>query len=291
MMRAACAAILAIAFGAAVPAWADGSVAQACADDYVNGQILRKEHKLLEARETLRRCAQSTCKAFIIKDCTTWLDATEASIPAVVPVAENEAGDAVLDVKVAMDGAELLSLLDGRSVEVDPGTHVFVFEAPDGRRAEKSVLVAEGNKAVRVEVTLSNPPPPEPPRAPPPTPVAKAPLPPAARRTALPWKGIGVGVGAVGVVGVAVGAGFGLDAISKLRASQCNSNDVCQNPAQKKKLLDAQQSGDISTVLVAAGGGLMVSGVLVWALAPASRVRVTASLAPRRASVSLGVAW
>ena len=89
-------------------------------------------------------CVQPSCKDFIVKDCSDWLGEVKTALPTVVPVAVDPTGNALVDVKVSMDGAQLVAKIDGRSVEVNPGLHSFVFEMADGTKAQKNVLVAEG---------------------------------------------------------------------------------------------------------------------------------------------------
>jgi hypothetical protein len=126
---------------------------QACNDAYRQAQVLRNDHKLVEAREQLRVCAGGSCPGFIAKDCSDWLKADESKTPSVVLAAKNPAGADLFDVKVTMDGAPLSSKLDGLAIDVDPGPHTFAFDAPEGH-AEQKIVVAEGAKAQRVAVTF-----------------------------------------------------------------------------------------------------------------------------------------
>jgi hypothetical protein len=128
---------------------------QACNDAYRQAQVLRNDHKLVEAREQLRICAGGACPGFIAKDCSDWLKADESRTPSVVLAAKNAGGADVTDAKVTMDGAVLATKLDGLAIDVDPGAHTFVFESPEGR-AEQKVVVTEGGKAQRIAVSLGN---------------------------------------------------------------------------------------------------------------------------------------
>jgi hypothetical protein len=141
------------------PAHADGN---ACADAYSKAQELRSKRKLISARDALRVCSQTTCPAFIVKDCTTWLDEVQSSLPSVVPVATDSQGNDLAGVRVSMDGQVLLESADGRSVEVDPGQHAFTFEltgpqAEGAPAAVKRVVVAEGEKNKRVSAIIQRP--------------------------------------------------------------------------------------------------------------------------------------
>src|SRR5580658_5011355 len=76
---------------------------QACNDAYRQAQVLRNDHKLVEAREQLRICGGAACPGFIVKDCSDWLKADESRTPSVVLAAKNAAGADLIDVKVTMD--------------------------------------------------------------------------------------------------------------------------------------------------------------------------------------------
>ncbi len=134
----------------------------ACADAYGRAQELRSKRKLIGARDALRVCSQQTCPAFIVKDCTSWLDEVQASLPSVVPVATDAQGNDLAGVKVSMDGEVLFESSDGRSVDVDPGRHTFTFElrGPRGDEAPpvvKHVVVAEGEKNKRIAAIVQKP--------------------------------------------------------------------------------------------------------------------------------------
>jgi hypothetical protein len=276
-------------------AWADHSTSQACADAYVHGQKLRNAHKLIEARDAFRSCAQSSCAAFIVKDCSEWLDGVQANIPAVIPIATEDTGNVLSEVKVSMDGTILVTAIDGRSIEVDPGLHTFSFDASDGRTAHTSALVTEGDKMSRVAVKFASvagaPPPAVTTSAPSvsPTPLNRGP----AQRTGAtgPWKIIGLAGAALGAVGLGAGAAFGVDAMSKKTAAGCDSQDLCASPAAKTELEAAQRSGGLSTAFFIAGGALAASGVLVWILSPRSSVGTGVGVGTRGTSLVFAGSW
>jgi hypothetical protein len=180
--RCALLVVAAILFVASV-AVADGPSPNACSDAYTRAQILRNDRKLMQARDALRLCSQPTCKDFIVKDCTTWLDQVQTSLPTIVPIATDEAGNNLALVRLTMDGKALADKLDGRSFEVDPGSHSFTFETTDGTpRASQRlvVLVAEGEKNKRVAVALARPGVAATARSPASTPIGPTPSPPSA---------------------------------------------------------------------------------------------------------------
>ena len=300
-------AVLTVAAAGLVPwvAWADGSTAATCSDAYTSAQTLRNEHKLVQARDALRACAQTTCKEFIVKDCTAWLDQVQASIPSIVPVATDAAGNDIGNVRVSMDGAVLLEKIEGRSVEVNPGLHTFTFETPGGSPVERQVVVAEGEKNKRIAVPIAGPVPA--PATPVSTsapsasasvvtpsqasPVGRSPAPDEAGTSSAPWKTIGLVTAGGGVVGIAVGSGFGIDASNKKSSAGCNSNSYCPSAAAAGTLRGAKSSADLSTVFFVVGGLLGAGGIALWALAPSSTVQASPNVGAGLVGLDFKGSW
>ena len=293
--RSGCALVAGVLFAlAASPARADDTK-KICTDAYAEAQSLRDAHKLRQAREQLRICSQPSCTAFIVKDCTAWLDAVEKSLPTLVFSARDGLGRDLLDVHVTVEGQPLVSTLDGEAVPVDPGPHTFRFERADGTSATQEVLVKEGDKNVGVAVVFSREAtaaPAESTRASPPEPPAPAASPelatpprpeePHAQRT------VGLLLGGVGLAGLAAGAVTGLVAMSSWSTAkgECPSYVGCSRQA----IHDQTQATGFamsSTAGFVAGGILTAVGTVVASTAPtggAARVGVT--LAPSALGVT-----
>jgi hypothetical protein len=277
----------------APPALADRAHSAECSDAYTRAQTLRRDRKLIDARDALRICAQPTCKDFIVKDCSTWLDQVQSSLPTVVPVATDADGNNLPGVRVSMDGHVLLDAIDGRSIEVDPGTHTFSFQALDGTRADKEIVVAEGEQSKHVAVVLGKPrsaqgPTPQPSTAPSAGPVTPPP-PVTPERHASALKPVGIAATAVGGVGLTVGAIFGLEAMGKKSDAGC-SGTVCPDAQSGSKLHTAQNDATLSTAFFIAGGVLAAGGITIWALAPGS-VQVAPSVGSNAAGVAVRGSW
>ena len=105
---------------------------KACADAAFQGQTLRNDDKLLEAREEFRACVRRECPGFVQKDCADWLEDVEKRLPSVVLSATDPSGRDLVAVKVIADGRLLTEKLDGQSFPMNPGHHAFVFERDDG---------------------------------------------------------------------------------------------------------------------------------------------------------------
>ncbi|WP_437603897.1 hypothetical protein [Sorangium sp. So ce590] len=205
---------------------------RACAAAYERAQGLRRDGKLLAAREALIACSQPTCPAAAVADCGPWLAEVEKSLPTVVIAARDAHGRERLDVRVLVDGRLLAAALDGKALPVDPGPHTFRYQPAWGPAVEERVLIREGEKNRALTVTLGAPSagapasPAPPPAAPPPaSPTAPPPASPAI--PGLVWAS-----GAVGAAGLAVFAVAGahsLSAEADLRATcapRCAADEV-----------------------------------------------------------------
>jgi len=152
MIRGFSIAVALASISASVPARADAKAD--CAAAYESSQEQRAQGKLRDARKNLVTCSQSVCPAFIKKDCGKWLSEVESALPSVVFSAKAN-GEDVTDVKVTLGDEVLAEGLDGRAVEMDPGTHSFVFESAKHGRKELKFVVKEGQKAQSVEIELT----------------------------------------------------------------------------------------------------------------------------------------
>jgi hypothetical protein len=233
------------------PAVASAAAPGVCTDSYEQAQLLRKQGKLVAARAQLRVCSQPSCPGLIVNDCTQWTDEVQATLPSVVPVATDEAGANLVGVRVSIDGVLLESVPAGQAVDLDPGTHRFVFERADLAKTETDVLVAVGQKNKIVMVTLKRPP------------VATE----AAGGRPSYLGTLGLVIAGVGIAAVGVGVGFGVAAISKQSDANCPSNE-CRPGSNPADLRTAGSNADVSTAFFIAGGVLAAAGVTTWLLAP-----------------------
>ena len=157
----------------AVVATAALSTAHAAADDKQQclaasdqGQQMRDDGKYRRAREAFAACARDACPALVRRDCVKWLADLEQSSPSIVVGAKDDKGGDLVDVTVLVDGAALVTKLDGKPVQVDPGAHVLRFETPGYPRVEQHVMVHAGEKSRLLVVQFGTPAPPAPAPAP-----------------------------------------------------------------------------------------------------------------------------
>lgn len=252
---------------------------QVCADAYEKSQSLRDEGKLLKSRDQLRVCARAECPDTVAKTCAEWLAQVEQRIPSVVLSAKDGSGADLLDVQVSMDGADLASKLEGRAVEVDPGSHTFVFVTRDGR-VEQVVAVKEGAKSQPIAVTIGSP------AGPKVEPTDNKVETTESPRETSTLRYLGYGTAGVGVVGIGLGIIFGLQASSKLSDSKndptgagCDTNDFC-GATGKQARSDAQSAATISTIGFVAGGVLLAGGITMIIVGGSNPKSTTAKIAP-----------
>jgi hypothetical protein len=264
-----------LATAAASDAFADDIAT--CLDAASKGQRLRHTHKLLEAREQLKLCAAAECPTLVRTDCAGWLADAEAALPSVVFAAKNAEGEDLLDVKVSVDGALIAPKLDGVAVSIDAGPHAFHFEASDGRAADRTLLVKEGEHNLPVTVTFA-PPPTVTTVAPPPNPAAApaSSVPsPGAGGSSRPWRTLGWVLAGAGVAGLGVATGFGILAIGDKSAAVCDPSGLCNGPVGPTKT--AALVSDIGWI---SGGVLLASGLslVLFGPGPSSPARAASSV-------------
>lgn len=94
---------------------------QLCNDAYEQGQILKRDTKLLEARDQFRTCVKACLLDAKKRSCIDWLAQTEHDVLTVVISAKDCGGTSLADIAVTMDGKPLAAKLDeGRSTSI-PG--------------------------------------------------------------------------------------------------------------------------------------------------------------------------
>jgi len=196
-------------------------------------------------------------------------------------------GDAHLEIRrdgVAVQRAEL-----GAPIPVDPGEHVIEAAAPGRKPWASKVQVAGDAAKVSVEVpplraTDGAPAPTDP------SPVTTTPAntaSPSDRRPGSAQRVTGLVLGSAGVVGVGLGAFFGLQASSKWSDAKGECSDYpygCSAHAADLRS-SAHSSGTLSTVAFVAGGALLATGIVLYAIAPTKNDSVALRVGPGSASV------
>lgn len=152
----------------------------ACYDDFERSQVLRRAHRLTEARAALSHCAVPTCPVVVSRPCEKWLAEVEATLPTVTVRAETGRGEAIKQGSLSIDGT-VRGELPMVSFSLDPGEHTFVLRQGSETVARATVVLAEGDKNREVLLRGVRPEG-DPPPAHPATPPASAPPIPPPRR-------------------------------------------------------------------------------------------------------------
>jgi hypothetical protein len=227
---------------------------EACAAAATAAQQLRDQGKLLRAREQLLACTRPTCPAIVKEFCDRWLLDLDASLPSVVFRAQDAAGNDLVAVRVAVDGATIAERLEGKPVPVDPGPHVLRFEYAEYPTVEQRVVIRQGetNRAIAVRF--------EPSAALAPTALSEPPQrSPVAQLSTLTEPHRPVAAYALAGLGtVALGVFVALDVVGQRDYSRCKDAPVC-----------TQSNADALAVkrdmaLVAAGVSVLSFGAGAW---------------------------
>lgn len=234
---------------------------KACFDAASEGQTLRDEHKLVEARDQFGRCAQAQCPTSMRADCAAWLEEVNTSIPTVVLTATDANGASVFDVRVHVDGQPLVDHLDGLAVPVNPGVSRFRFERADGASIDRLVQVNEGDKHRKIAAVFVD----EPPSSQGPSRLGAGNV-------------LGLAVGGAGLGGIVTGGVFGvvyLSEASKLR-SECTTSAPCSAAAFSRAQRDestAAYDGNVATAALVVGATLVLGGGALFILSDRSQRR------------------
>jgi len=188
--------------------------------------------------------------------------------------------------EVTRDGTAVGRAVWGTLVPVDPGPHAFVASAPARKSWQTTVVVEAGRQGVVTVPPLEAEQRSEAPAAlAPPIPgQAVAPSPPqatigtgvdsrvAAGRSASAGQGRACGIAAVTLGAVGIGAGSVLGFVAKSQLDASNSGDHCLpdnscdafGTSERHKAFD---SATASTIAFAAGGALLVGGIVLFVVA------------------------
>jgi len=236
-----------------------------CVDAFTRAQAARQEGKLLASRQDLLLCASESCPKLVRTDCTKGVDELTPLVPSIIFQIKDGAGRDRSDATISMDNQALSSLAPGSPLELDPGSHTFVFSAPDAKAVTLQLVIHEGERARRETVTIGAETPAE---------VTTKPLtPPTEAAASQPTSGLGaqrIGAlvaGGVGVIGIGLGSVFGVRAMSQKDEAEKVCPGDCKTSADAEKWSDAKTSGNISTAAFIIGGVGLVGGVVLWVTA------------------------
>jgi hypothetical protein len=267
----------------------EASEKAACISASDEGQQLRDDGKYTRAREAFERCARESCPVLLRVDCVHWLLDLDQSSASVVINAKDAKGNDLIDVTVSVDGQVLVSKLDGKPIPVDPGAHLFHYEAVGFAPMEEHAVIhaAEKNRALNVhfgpalaprptaDTTIQGP---DQAQAVVPE-VAPAPSPPSNNASSNP-RVAGWVLAGVAVAAFANEAYFGLTGLSQ------RNTDIAPGGCVALRTCPPWEKGDIQTKFAVAdvslGVGLASAGLAAYFfLRPADKPPVVIDLGPR----------
>jgi hypothetical protein len=235
---------------------------EACVDAHSRGQDAREQGKLSLARKLFLTCAQNGCPSAVQGDCARFADDLTTLQPTVVFVARDGNGNDLPETTVYVDGALIVTTLDGKPHDIDPGNHVVKFS--NGSKDEVvTVVIGSGEKGRTVAARFGSPTPIAPATAAPAT-AATIPAKPAAPRTTHPKAAMPIAIG--GAVVMAAGAGLFIWGRSQV-PDQCDiGTHQCAAPPGDPVFKEAQDAaGKANMGLMIGGvGAAAVVGGIVW---------------------------
>lgn len=208
--------------------------------------------KLLEARAAMSICAQRSCQPAVVEDCIQWLPQLDRQIPSVVLAAKSDQGDETR-VSVYVDDVLVAERLDGRPLDLDPGTYRIRFVWGTAKPIERAVLLREGEKYRQVIADFRS--------APKVRPLAGGVSKQAPRRETRPVPGAVYVLGSVGAVAVATSAVMALSARSARTEALSSCAPLCEQTevdSVRGKALAADIAGGIGLV------SLGLAGYMYW---------------------------
>lgn len=268
MTRSLVLAIAILAF--ASPAYAQLSK-EACIDAHSRGQDAREQGKISLARKLFLTCAQNGCPSAVQSDCAKFADDLTNLQPTIVFVARDGNGNDLPETTVYVDGALIVTTLDGKPHDVDPGNHVVRFEN-GGKDQTVTVVIGSGEKGRTVAAKFGSPTP-----TPPPVTVApiadRKPRAPAAPKTTHPGGAMPLAI--TGAVVTAAGAGLYFYGRSRTPDACDFSSRQCAAPPGDPVFKDAQSAAKTANLGIIAGsvGVAAAIGGIVWYVAGSKTVK------------------
>jgi hypothetical protein len=151
--------MMAVAFLSLLSPEAEGQTNDPSCTAVEQTEGMRTEGRYREARARLLECVNAQCGGDVRRRCAATLQKLDAVTPSIVVRAEDELGNDVTDVAVALGDEPLVSSLDGMAIPVDPGEHRFVFRRPGYDPVTQTLTIQRGEKFRSIDVQFGAPPP------------------------------------------------------------------------------------------------------------------------------------
>jgi hypothetical protein len=142
-----------------LPSIAHAQDKAACLQAHEHGQELKLAGKWRAARAEFATCSAAACPSALSKDCVGWNAELTDKQPTIIVAAHSPTGEDTLDASLDVDGEHRSDALSGSAIDLDPGEHVLVLRHAGWMDASKHVVVREGERDRRVEVSFTAAPP------------------------------------------------------------------------------------------------------------------------------------
>lgn len=271
-VRLAISAAMLLASAAHHAGAADGKDAQ-CFSAAEAGQKLQRQGNLKEAEEKFQVCADAACPTVVLQDCTKWHTDVMKLLPTVTLAAKDAAGKDLIDVRVSVDDSLLASQLDGKSLTLNPGVHVFRFETASASPITERVVLSEGEKLRKVAVQFGA----------------------SDTGSGRPFPIGPVLLGGVGIAGIVVGALVYSGASSETIPADCNPDTLqCTKPESLNIADDILFRERVGMATIIGGSALLAGGItwfIVSRMGPSEKKPAEARIIPLIAPTSVGALW
>jgi hypothetical protein len=235
-----------------------------CVDANTAAQSMRRRAHFADVRAALKICGDPSCPSIVRSDCAERLDELNRAQPTVILDAKDPEGNDLGEVKLTVDGVVIAERLNGGALDIDPGEHTFLFEAPGRSSLTRTFVLKEGEKNRLEHIVLQAPTAAEGTKSPEEAPEGMT----APRSGGLSGRKIvGLVVAGVGVAGLATGTVLGLDAAAAYsdQKRDCGSPATCPNHAQAVSDHSTMNTdGTWSTVAFVAGAACVAGAAWLF---------------------------
>ena len=129
-----------------------------CIAAHRESQELRRQLKLVESRSMLGECGNAACPGPVKRDCLRWVDEIAAQLPSVVFRLEGSGDESARNVRIYVDGELRFQVVPNRSVDFNPGSYRFRFEADGKAPVELDAVLGEAEKFKAITVRFDSEP-------------------------------------------------------------------------------------------------------------------------------------
>lgn len=127
-----------------------------CITAHREGQELRRQLRLMEARGILTECGSASCPGPVKRDCLRWVDEIATQLPSIVFRVDGEGGESSRNIRIFVENELRFQVVPNRAVEFNPGTYRFRFESDGKPPIEQEVVLGEAEKFKAVTIKFAS---------------------------------------------------------------------------------------------------------------------------------------